>query len=137
MVSVKHGLEGPEKDLDFEKAIDRLVNVARRGHRPGSDYNNPSDEWLISKMRIFQNMESPEQMQILEQVGALEKEAEQLNAQGRAATKLWPDASIQLDNGGLAFFSQLGVARRPDLTQYFIDGFIILFSSLKFKIDSQ
>ena len=123
MVSVKHGLEGPEKDLDFEKAIDRLVNVARRGHRPGSDYNNPSDEWLISKMRIFQNMESPEQMQILEQVGALEKEAEQLNAQGRAATKLWPDASIQLDNGGLAFFSQLGVARRPDLTQYFIDGF--------------
>ena len=132
-----NGLQGPEKNQEFDKAIDRLTAIAREGHRGQSDFNNPSDAWLISNMRVFQNMESSQQSDILSEVDSLKVEAEQLNGQGRAATKLWPDASIRLDNGGLAFFSQLGVARRPDLTQYFVDGFIRNRDALAFDEANQ
>ena len=50
-------------------------------------------------------------------------ECAQLNEEGKAGNRAWPDTVVRLDSGGLGFFSQLGVARRPDLTQYFIDGF--------------
>ena len=35
----------------------------------------------------------------------------------------WPGVAVRLNSGGLGFFSQLGVVRRPDLTQYYVDGF--------------
>lgn len=137
MVSKNRGLDGPEKNPEFNNAINRLVGIAKMGHQSSSDFNNPSNDWLISNMRVFQSMQISQQTDILSEVALLRSEAEQLNAQGRAATKLWPDASIQLDNGGLAFFSQLGVARRPDLTQYFVDGFTRNRDALAFDETSQ
>ena len=116
-------LAGPPINPEFEKALDELVALARRGHSPSSAYFNPSDQWLVERMRIFQDMPEPEQQRILEEAKAIEQEAAELNAVGRAATKAWPDAVVRLDTGGLGFFSQLGVVRRPDLTKYLVDGY--------------
>ena len=116
-------LAGPAINPDFEKALNDLVALARQGHSPTSTYFNPPDQWLVDRMRIFQDMPEQEQKRILEEANAIEREAAELNAVGRAATKAWPDAVIRLDTGGLGFFSQLGVVRRPDLTKYFVDGY--------------
>ena len=48
-----------------------------------------------------------------------------------------PNVAFRLDSGGLAFFSQLGVARRPDLTHYFIDGFLCNRDALAFSEENQ
>ena len=116
-------LAGPPINPEFEKALDELVALARQGHSPSSAYFNPSDQWLVERMRIFQDMPESEQQRILEEAKAIEQEAVELNAVGRAATKAWPDAVVRLDTGGLGFFSQLGVVRRPDLTKYLVDGY--------------
>lgn len=116
-------LAGPAINPDFEKALNDLVALARQGHSPTSTYFNPPDQWLVDRMRIFQDMPEQEQKRILEEANAIEREAAELNAVGRAATKAWPDAVVRLDTGGLGFFSQLGVVRRPDLTKYFVDGY--------------
>ena len=116
-------LAGPAINPEFEKALNDLVALARQGHSPASTYFNPPDQWLVDRMRIFQDMPEQEQQRILEEANAIEREAAELNAVGRAATKAWPDAVVRLDTGGLGFFSQLGVVRRPDLTKYFVDGY--------------
>ncbi len=116
-------LAGPAIVPEFEKELDRLVTLARRGHKPGAPYNNPSDEWLISQMRVLQDLPEDEQQRFLSEASLIDKEAEEANAAGRAASRAWPGVVVRLDTGGYAFFSQLGVVRRPDLTQYFIDGF--------------
>ena len=64
-------------------------------------------------------------------------EASEANSAGRAATRAWPGVVVRLDRGGLAFFSQLGVVRRPDLTQYFIDDFVMNRDSVAFSEDNQ
>ena len=58
-------------------------------------------------------------------------------AEGKAAYKAGPDVAFRLDSGGLAFFSQLGVVRRPDLTQYFIDGFYRNRDAIAFSEQNQ
>ena len=116
-------LAGPPINAKFEKVLDELVSLARQGHSPSSIYFNPSDQWLIERMRIFQDMPESEQQRLLEEAKAIENEAADLNAVGRAATKAWPDVVVRLNTGGLGFFSQLGVVRRPDLTKYFVDGY--------------
>ena len=116
-------LAGPPINPDFEKVLNELVALARQGHSPSSTYFNPSDEWLVERMRVFQDMPESEQQRILEEAKNIEQEAVELNAVGRAATKAWPDAVVRLNTGGLGFFSQLGVVRRPDLTKYFVDGY--------------
>ena len=116
-------LDVPPIDPSFAAALDDLVGVARQGHKPASKYFNPPDQWLVDQMPVIQDLPKEDQDLILEEAQALRQEAESANAEGRAATRVWPDAVVRLDNGGLAFFSQLGVVRRPDLTQYFIDGF--------------
>ena len=116
-------LAGPAAVPAFEKELDRLVALARRGHKPGAAYNNPSEEWLISQMNVLQNLPDEEQQQFLREASLIDKEAEEANAAGKAAGRAWPGVVVRLDTGGYAFFSQLGVVRRPDLTQYFIDGF--------------
>ena len=121
--SAGSSLAGPAVVPAFEKELDRLVALARRGHKPGAPYNNPSDEWLISQMRVLQDLPEEEQQRFLSEASLIEKEAEEANAAGRAASRAWPGVVVRLDTGGFAFFSQLGVVRRPDLTQYFIDGF--------------
>ena len=116
-------LAGPAAVPAFAKELDRLVALARQGHKLGATYNNPSDEWLISQMHVLQDLPEDEQQRFLSEARIIDEEAEEANAAGRAASRAWPGVVVRLDTGGLAFFSQLGVVRRPDLTQYFIDGF--------------
>jgi hypothetical protein len=103
--------------------LDALVSLARQGQKPGSEVYNPSDQWLVDHMPIFQDLPQQEQAAALQEVRQLQEEAAKANAEGRAASRVWPEVVVRLDNGGLDFFSQLGVVRRPDLTQYYIDGF--------------
>ena len=97
--------------------------AATAGQQPGCAVYNPSEQWLKDNMRILQKLTAEQRTQMLDEVKQLEKESAEANAAGQAATKVWPDVVVQLDNQGLDFFSQLGVVRRPDLTQYYIDGF--------------
>ncbi len=116
-------LDGPAIDPAFAAALDELVGAARQGHKPTSSYFNPPDQWLIDRMPVIQDMPQEDQDRILEEARTLSQGNQAANAEGRAGTRVFPDAVVRLDNGGLAFFSQLGVVRRPDLTLYFIDGF--------------
>ena len=130
-------LAGPQINPAFAKALDELVTVAKQGHRLEGEFFNPPNEWLISHMRIFQDLTEQEREQIIQESKQIAEEVQEANAAGRATSRVWPDVAIHLDNGGLAFFSQLGVARRPDLTQYFIDGFARNRDSLAFSEASQ
>jgi hypothetical protein len=130
-------LDGPPKNPAFEKALDEFVATARQGHQPHSPFFNPPNEWMVSHMRIFQDLPPEERQLLLQESRQIAHEAEQANAQGRAAGRAGPDAVFRLDTGGLAFFSQLGVARRPDLTQYFIDGFLMNRDALAFSEANQ
>ena len=130
-------LDGPPVDPEFSAALDEMVSTGRGGHQPGNLYFNPPNQWLIDRMPIFQDLPKEEQDRVLTEAAAMEQEAREANAQGRAASRVWPDAVVRLDNGGLAFFSQLGVARRPDLTQYFIEGFQQNRDALPFNEENQ
>lgn len=116
-------LAGPAINPAFNKALDELVAVARQGHRPASPYFNPSIEWLTQRMRVLQDLPKAAQDKLLAEHQQLVAEGKKENEAGRAARRAGPDAVYRLDSGGLGFYSQLGVARRPDLTQYFVDGF--------------
>jgi|TARA_B100002003_G_scaffold184081_1_gene172369 ATP-dependent phosphoenolpyruvate carboxykinase len=119
------------------KELDRLVALARKGHKPGATFNNPSQEWLISQMNVLQDLPEGEQQGLLSEASQIDKEAAEANAAGRAAGRAWPGVVVRLDTGGYAFFSQLGVVRRPDLTQYFIDGFAKNRDGVVFSSESQ
>ncbi len=133
----KSPLAGPEIVPEFEAALTRLCAVARRGQRTDSLHYNPSEEWLVGNMPIFQDLPEAQQSELRSAAQALEDEATEANAAGRAATKVWPETVFRLDNGGLAFFSQLGVVRRPDLTQYFVEGFTRNRDALAFSEENQ
>ena len=137
VVKVASALEGPPVYLPFARVLDELVAVAKRGQRADSQFFNPDDDWLIGRMRIFQDLPEEEQKRILEEYEQVRREAERANAEGKAAARAGPDAVFRLDTGGLAFFSQLGVARRPDLTQYFIDGFLRNRDAVAFSQENQ
>ena len=130
-------LAGPLVNPAFAKALDDLVTIAKQGHQPNSQHFNPPNEWLIGHMRIFQDLPQDKREQILEEMRSIGQEADNANAQGKAANRAGPDVAFRLDTGGLAFFSQLGVARRPDLTLYFIDGFAKNRDALAFSEDNQ
>ena len=117
------GLAGPPINPEFATQLDALVALAIQGQRQDSLFYNPPDEWLIAHMPILQELGQAEQALFLKEAGRLDEESREANAAGKAAIRAGPEVVVRLDNGGLAFFSQLGVARRPDLTQYFIDGF--------------
>lgn len=120
---VRSSLVGPSIVPAFENALDEMVALARQGHRLGAEFFNPSEDWLIERMPLFQDLPPAAQNDVLIEAAKLSQEAEEANADGRAANRAWPGAVLNLNSGGLAFYSQLGVVRRPDLTQYFIDGF--------------
>jgi len=130
-------LAGPIAVPAFEKELDRLVALARKGHKPGATFNNPSEEWLISQMHVLQDLSKEEQQKYLDEASIIDKEAAEANAAGKAAGRAWPGVAIRLDTGGYGFFSQLGVVRRPDLTQYFIDGFAKNRDGVVFTTESQ
>lgn len=137
MISRSGPLVGPSIVPDFAKAMDELITVANEGHRPDSRLYNPPDKWLVEHMSIFQDLPQDEREDVLREASHLTQSAEKANAEGRAAARVWPDVVMRLDNGGLAFFSQLGVVRRPDLTQYFIDGFARNRDALAFEESNQ
>ena len=116
-------LAGPGINQKFLNNLNELVKLTHQGHHSDSEVYNPSDEWLIDQMPILEDLPKSEQASILLEVSELERISREANSQGKAAYKVWPEAVVRLDNGGLDFFSQLGVVRRPDLTQYFVDGF--------------
>jgi len=130
-------LAGPTIVPAFVAELDRLVNLARRGHQPDSAFNNPSQEWLASYMNVLQDLPEDEQQSFLSEASLINKEAEEANAAGKAAGRAWPGVVVRLDTGGYAFFSQLGVVRRPDLTQYFIDGFAKNRDGVVFSTENQ
>ena len=133
----KSPLSGPDIVPEFEAALTRLCAVARQGQRTDSELYNPSEEWIVGRMPIFQDLPAEKQSELLAQAQELEAEAVEANAAGRASSKVWPETVFRLDNGGLAFFSQLGVVRRPDLTQYFVEGFTRNRDALAFSEDNQ
>lgn len=130
-------LAGPPINPTFAKALDDLITEGRRGHDKDSEYFNPSNEWLRSRMRIFQDLPQEQKQDILSEAKTLEIQAEESNASGTAAKVAWPDIAVRLDSGGVGFFSQLGVARRPDLTHYFVDGFPKNRDALAFSEENQ
>ena len=130
-------LTPPAKHEAFAVALDELVFLARRGHRPDSNNFNPSDQWLVDNMPVFQDMPEDQRAAVLAQASVIEREGEEANAAGRAATRAWPGVAVKLDSGGIGFFSQLGVVRRPDLTQYYVDGFVPNRDALSFSEENQ
>ena len=96
-----------------------------------------NQEWLISQMHVLQDLSEEEQQKYLDEASIIDKEAAEANAAGKAAGSAWPGVAIRLDTGGYGFFSQLGVVRRPDLTQYFIDGFAQNRDGVVFTTESQ
>jgi hypothetical protein len=133
----KSPLTPPARHEAFARALDELVSLARQGHRPDSGNFNPSDQWLVDNMPVFQEMSEVERARVLEEASAIVKEGEEANSAGRAATKAWPGVAVKLDSGGIGFFSQLGVVRRPDLTQYYVDGFVPNRDALSFSVENQ
>ena len=130
-------LAAPAVNPDFLKELDQLVGLASSGQKTDSQYFNPPNDWLFGHISVLLDLSEAERAKILAEASQLDKEAEEANAAGRAATRAWPEVVVRLDSGGLAFFSQLGVVRRPDLTQYFIDGFPKNRDALAFNEDSQ
>lgn len=130
-------LAGPAIVPEFEAVLTRLCDIARRGQRADSHLYNPSEDWLVGNMPVFQDLPAERQAALRQEAAALESEAAVANAAGRAAVKVWPETVFRLDNGGLAFFSQLGVVRRPDLTQYFVEGFTRNRDALAFSEANQ
>ncbi len=128
---------GPAIVPEFSQQLDRLAALAKQGHRPDSPLNNPSDAWLVGRMPILQDLPQEQQKALLAEAQVIGREAEAANAEGRAAKRAWPDVVVRLDTQGLGFFSQLGVARRPDLTRYFVDGFARNRDALAFSEEDQ
>ena len=88
-------------------------------------------------MPAFQALSADERKQTLGEVEQIHEQAGAANAEGKAAYRSGAEVVANLDSGGVAFYSQLGVARRPDLTQYFIDGFLKNRDALAFSAESQ
>lgn len=130
-------LAGPTVNPLFSQALDDLLLEAKRGHDTKSAFFNPPDDWLRSQMRIFQDLPQHDQEAILIKAKELESEAKEANDAGKAAKVAWPDIAVKLNSGGVGFFSQLGVARRPDLTHYFIEGFPKNRDALAFSEENQ
>lgn len=136
-VAPRSPLTPPPVYEPFVRALEELVAVASQGHRPDSPFFNPSDAWLLARMRIFQDLSPEERERLLREWEEIRREWEQAEREGRPARRAGPDVAVRLDTGGLAFFSQLGTARRPDLTQYFVDGFLPNRSATLFGYESQ
>ena len=130
-------LDGPPINPRFEQALDELIAICRQGHLPESEFFNPSDEWLFSRMRVFHDIPAADSQTLLAEWTQINKENQLAKSQPQAAARAGPDTVARLDTGGRAFFSQLGVARRPDLTQYFIDGFARNRDALAFSKENQ
>ena len=55
----KSPLAGPSIVPEFESALTRLCAIARQGQRADSPLYNPSEEWIVDKMPVFQDLPAP------------------------------------------------------------------------------
>ena len=133
----KSPLRPPRMNPDFNRALEELVALARQGQRSDCENFNPANQWLVANMPVFQDLPAAERDRTLAEAAEIVRIGEEANAAGRAATKAWPGVAVRLDSGGLGFFSQLGVVRRPDLTQYYVDGFTPNRDALSFSEENQ
>ncbi len=130
-------LEGPAIVPEFEQALNELVSIARQGQNRKSSFYNPSEEWIARQMNILQDLPQEQRDRFTLEANQINEDAKVAGAEGKAARRAGPGVVVKLDNGGLAFYSQLGVARRPDLTQYYIDGFQPNRDALAFSEQNQ
>ncbi len=121
-------LAGPKNNPQFLEALDQLVALAKRGQSPNSEVFNPSDDWLTSHMPVFQDMPQSQQEQVLKEAALITEQGREANAAGKAAARAWPGAVVRLDNGGLDFFSQLGVVQRELWSGWTTEGWTSLAS---------
>ena len=122
----------PQVLPEFGAALDALIAVAKRGHAPDSPLFNPSDDWLAGQMREFGKLPDAERAAALSEWRKIAEEGAEANAAGKAAERAGPEVVARLNSGGLAFYSQRGVARQPALTRYLMDGFRPNRDSLEF-----
>ena len=134
---IKQNNSNPSVNLNFSNALDDLMLIAHKGQSSDSPLFNPADSFLIDQMKISKKLSENEYQKILYEANEINKSYEKSKSTNKAAKRAGPDIVAQLETGGLAFFSQLGVARRPDLTQYFIDGFTKNRDAIAFSEDNQ
>ena len=135
--NIDQNLNEPPVNANFFKALNELLSIAHKGQSSTSPLFNPEDSYLINQMKITKKLSEKEYQKILDESNEINTSYEKLKATNKAAKRAGPDIVVQLENGGLAFFSQLGVARRPDLTQYFIDGFTKNRDAIAFSEENQ
>ena len=68
----KSPLSGPAIVPEFEAALTRLCATARRGQREDSPLYNPSEEWIVARMPIFQDLPQQRRSELLAEAQALE-----------------------------------------------------------------
>ena len=96
-------LAAPAVNPDFLKELDQLVGLASSGQKTDSQYFNPPNDWLCGHISVLQDLPEAERAKILAEASQLDKEAEEANAAGRAATRAWPEVVVRMDSGGLAW----------------------------------
>ena len=136
-ISTNKNVNEPIVNVKFLKSLNNLIEIANKGQSSTSPLFNPTDSYLINQMKITKNLSEKEYQEILNESDEINTSYEKSKATNKAAKRAGPDIVAQLENGGLAFFSQLGVARRPDLTQYFIDGFTKNRDAIAFSEENQ
>ena len=71
-------LNGPITNQKFSTSLDELVAIAKKGHPKDSEFFNPSDQWILDQVRVFQNLPEADRNTFLEQAEELNKQAELL-----------------------------------------------------------
>ena len=134
---IKQNDNNPVINSNFSNALDDLIEICHKGQSSNSKLFNPEDSFLIDQMKISKKLPLNEYQELLNEANEINTSYEKSKSTNKAAKRAGPDIVAQLETGGLAFFSQLGVARRPDLTQYFIDGFTKNRDAIAFSEENQ
>ena len=134
---IKQNDNNPVINSNFSNALDDLIEICHKGQSSNSKLFNPEDSFLIDQMKISKKLPLNEYQELLNEANEINTSYEKSKSTNKAAKRAGPDIVAQLETGGLAFFSQLGVARRPDLTQYFIDGFTKNRDAIAFREENQ
>jgi len=134
---INQNVNEPAVNINFSEVLNELMLIVNKGQSATSPLFNPKDSYLISQMKITNKLSAKEYQEILNESNEINTSYEKLKATNKVAKRAGPNIVAQLENGGLAFFSQLGVARRPDLTQYFIDGFTKNRDAIAFSEENQ
>ena len=67
-------LPGPVINPAFAQHLDRLVALAKQGQSTDSPLFNPSEQWLIDNIRVFQDLPSDERDGLMREVAEVVQE---------------------------------------------------------------